>query len=82
MYAVINRIMTISKPYKCIYAERINCFERLAQLQKDLKAAEERVSKVAPFDGLGHHNALNDMLARTADYKKEYALCEKIMKMY
>ena len=89
MYSVIERMMTLypshtstaqPEPYKCIYTERIKCFEKLAQLQKDLKAAEEQVSKVRLFDGMGHHNALNNVLARTADYKEEYVQCEKIMK--
>lgn len=68
------------EPYKCIYMERIKCFEKLAQLQKDLKAAEEAATKVKLFSGMGHHNARNNMLTVTAEYKKEYELCEKIMK--
>ena len=96
MYAVVDRIMTLysmhsetnpatnpaPEPYKCIYTDRIKCFEKLTQLQKDLKAAEEATTKVKLFDGMGHHNARNNMLTVTAEYKKEYELCEKIMKMH
>jgi hypothetical protein len=63
-------------------SEKEKCIEKLTQLQKDLKAAEEAATKVKLFDGMGHHNARNNILARSAEYKKEYELCEKIMKMH
>jgi hypothetical protein len=56
-------------------SERSNCAEKLAQLQKNLKNAEDAAAKVKPFDGMGYYNAINEILARTKEYKKEYERC-------
>jgi hypothetical protein len=67
-------------PYTNPYVERIKCFEKLAKLQKDLKAADEEYANVSTIEGTAHENALKRMEVHTAEYKKEYELCEKIMK--
>jgi hypothetical protein len=68
------------EPYTCIYTERIKCFEKLAQIQKNLQAADKEYVNVSVIEGEPHKNALNRMELHTAEYKKEYELCEKIMK--
>ncbi len=89
MYAVIERIMTLfpsttpaEEPYKCIYTERLKCFEKLAELQKNLQAADNQYVNVSTKEGKPHENAWKLMETYTAQYKKEYELCEKIMKMH
>jgi hypothetical protein len=88
MYAVVERIMTLfpstptaPEPYKCIYTERLKCFEKLAELQKNLQSADNQYADVSTKEGKPHENARNRMETYTAQYKKEYELCEKIMKM-
>lgn len=60
-------------------SEKEKCIEKITQLQNALKSAEEAATKVKLFDGMGHYKARNEILARTAEYRKVYELCEKIM---
>jgi len=72
-----------SKPQEslqCIYTERIKCFEKLAQIQKNLQAADNEYVTVSIIEAKAHENALKRMETHTSEYKKEYELCEKIMK--
>jgi hypothetical protein len=66
-------------PQLNIYEERIKCFQKLAEIQKNLKAADEEYLTVSSKEGF-HENAWKRMEAHTTEYKKEYELCEKIMK--
>ena len=85
MFSVFERIMTLgSKPSStppklCIYEERIKCFQKLAEIQKNLKSTDEEYLTVSTKEGF-HENAWNRMECYTKEYKKEYELCEKIMK--
>ena len=72
MFSVLERIMSFgSKPQSkpesktSIYDERIACFKTLTHLQKQIKFADEQ-------------SAIEDTY--TKEYKKEYELCEIIMK--
>lgn len=87
MFSVFERIMSqTSKPQPqpqpklCIYEERIKCFQKLAEIQKNLKASDEEYINVSCIEGKPHENAWKCMELHTAEYKKEYELCEKIMK--
>ena len=84
MFSVLERIMSIgSKPTPlriCIYEERIKCLQKLAEIQKNLKSADEEYANVSIIEGKPHKNALNRMEIHIAEYKKEYELCEKIIK--
>lgn len=64
-----------------IYDERIKCFQTLIQIQKDLQSADEEYINVTIIEGKAHKNALNHMELYTAQYKKEYEMCEMIIKM-
>lgn len=66
-------------PYTNVYVERIKCFEKLAEIQKNLQSSDEEYATVSPIEGF-HENAWKRMELFTAEYKKEYELCEKIMK--
>jgi hypothetical protein len=84
MYAVIERIMTLfpskPEPPKCIYTERIKCFEKLAELQRNLQGADKQYVTVSTIEGKTYADAQKLMECYTNEYKKEYELCEKIIK--
>jgi hypothetical protein len=63
-----------------VYDERIECFKKLAHLQKQIKYADEQFVTVSLIEGKTHENAQNCMEVYTKEYRKEYELCEKIMK--
>lgn len=71
----------IFNPTISIYDKRIKCFEKLAEIQKNLQAADKEYLTVSFAEGTPHKNAWNRMVSHTREYKKEYKLCEKIMKM-
>ena len=50
------------------------------ELQKNLQAADNEYVNVSIIEGTAHENALKRMETFTGQYKKEYELCEKIMK--
>lgn len=84
-HTLINRIFTLlgnkkSNPPKCIYEERIKCFNKLIEIQKNLKSADEEYVNVSIIEGKGHENAWNRMEAYTKEYRNEYERCEKIIK--
>ncbi len=68
------------EPKLCIYEERIKCFQKLAEIQKNLQSTDNEYVTVSVIEGKAHENAWKRMEAHTAEYKKEYELCEKIMK--
>jgi hypothetical protein len=68
------------EPKLCIYEERIKCFQKLAEIQKNLQSTDNEYVTVSVIEGKAHENAWNRMELHTAEYKKEYELCEKIMK--
>jgi hypothetical protein len=85
MPSLTERIMSLfyskpQEPRQCIYTERIKCFEKLAQIQKNLQASDNEYVTVSTIEGEPHKNAWNRMELHTAEYRKEYELCEKIMK--
>jgi hypothetical protein len=85
MFSVFERIMSLAskpqpQPKLCIYDERIKCFKTLAEIQKNLQAADNEYLTVSIIEGTTHENALKRMELFTAQYKKEYELCEKIIK--
>ncbi len=67
-------------PQPSVYDERIKCFQTLIELQKNLKSADEEYLTVSLTEGTAHKNALKRMELYTSQYKKEYELCEIIMK--
>jgi hypothetical protein len=78
MFSVVERIMYFgSKPQPkaesktSIYDERIKCFQTLTHLQKQIKFADEQTS---------NENTLQALDTYTKEYRKEYELCEIIMK--
>lgn len=85
MPSLTERIMSLfyskpQEPRQCIYTERIKCFEKLAQIQKNLQSSDNEYVTVSTVEGKAHENALKRMECYTSEYKKEYELCEKIMK--
>ena len=81
MFSVLERIMSFgSKPQSkpesktSIYDERIACFKTLTHLQKQIKFADEQ-SAIED-----NKNASQALYTYTKEYKKEYELCEIIMK--
>ena len=84
MFSVIEHIMNCASkktsiPTKSSYDVRIECFQKLAEIQKNLKAADEEYATVSSIEGF-HENAWKRMECYTKEYRKEYELCEKIMK--
>ena len=69
-----------AQPKTSIYEERIKCFQKLAEIQKNLQAADNEYINVSIAEGTAHENALKRMELFTAQYKKEYEMCEIIMK--
>ena len=63
-------------PKTSIYDERIACFKILTHLQKQMKFADEQAS----IEDKPNENASQTFESYTQEYKKEYELCEKIMK--
>jgi hypothetical protein len=85
MFSVFEHIMSQSskhqpQPKTSVYDERIKCFQKLIEIQKNLQLADEEYLTVSIAEGTAHENALKRMEAFTTHYKKEYELCEKIMK--
>jgi RPA family protein len=79
MPSITERIMSLwstPAPYTCIYTERIKCFEKLTDIQKRLKAADE-----ARIKDPNNENTMKTLQAYNEQYKKEYELCNKIMQM-
>jgi hypothetical protein len=68
------------QPKTSIYDERIKCFQKLAEIQKNLQSADNEYINVSIIEGTTHENALKRMELFTAQYKKEYEMCEIIMK--
>jgi hypothetical protein len=75
-----NTVKPAPIPRTCVYEERIKCFQKLTEIQKNLKAADEEYANVSTIEGTAHENALKRMELHTTEYRKEYELCEKIMK--
>jgi DNA anti-recombination protein RmuC len=63
-----------------IYDERIKCYDTLSKIQQNLKNADEEYVRVSTIEGTNHKNALKRIEILTTEYRKEYELCEKIMK--
>lgn len=63
-----------------IYDERIKCFQTLAELQMYIQSADNEYTNVSSIEGKPHKNAWKRMELYTAQYKKEYKLCETIIK--
>jgi hypothetical protein len=85
MFSVFERIMSFGskpapQPTPSVYDERIKCFQTLIELQKNLKSADEEYLTVSIAEGTAHENAWKRMELYTSQYKKEYELCEIIMK--
>ena len=66
---------------KSIYDERIECFKKLTEIQQNLKNIDEDYLTVSTNEGKTHENALVRLEHYTKEYKREYALCETIIKM-
>jgi hypothetical protein len=84
MIDVCEKIMSMYykpevKPATCIYEERIKCFEKLTQLQKNLQTADKENASLAQVEGV-KNEALKSVAKFNEEYRKEYELCEKIMK--
>ena len=85
MFSVFERIMSIGSkpapnPTKSVYDVRIECFQKLIELQKTLKSTDEQYLNVSSIEGKAHENAWNRMECHTKEYRKEYELCEKVIK--
>jgi hypothetical protein len=88
MFSIMERILNSaqSKPSKpdvpllSIYDQRINCFTLLTKLQNDIRATDEEYVRISSLEGKSHTNALERLEGLTSEYRKEYALCEKIIK--
>jgi hypothetical protein len=85
MFSILDCMLNSIKskpniPLSSIYDQRINCFTLLAKLQNDIRATDEEYFTVSSLEGKANTNALERLEALTSEYRKEYALCEKIIK--
>jgi hypothetical protein len=85
MPSLTERIMSLwykptPPPFTCVYEERIKCFQKLAEIQKNLQSTDQEYLTVSSTEGTAHENAWKRMECFTKEYKKEYELCEKIVK--
>ncbi len=91
MFSILDRMLNSIKsksseqsktaiPLQSIYDQRINCFTLLTKLQNDIRATDEEYFTISSLEGKAHTNALDRLEALTSEYRKEYALCEKIIK--
>jgi len=67
-------------PKECPYEKRIECFQKLADLQRQLKAVDYEYVNVSIIEGKVHENALNRLEYYTKEYKNEYKRCQEIIK--
>lgn len=67
-------------PKECPYEKRIECFQKLADLQRQLKAVDYEYVNVSIYKGKIHENALNRLEYYTKEYRKEYKRCQEIIK--
>ncbi len=85
MFSILERMLNSVHPKHevptiSIYDQRINCFNLLTKLQNDIRATDDEYFTVSSFEGKAHKNALDRLEGLTSEYRKEYALCEKIIK--
>lgn len=88
MFSIMERMLNSVKskpaepviPLQSIYDQRINCFTLLTKLQNDIRATDEEYFTISAYEGKAHKNALDRLEGLTSEYRKEYALCEKIIK--
>lgn len=68
-------------PKMCIYEERIACFKKLSELQEKMKTTDkEYATSMSSANTNQYENLKTDLEKYNNQYKKEYELCEKIMK--
>lgn len=84
--------MVMKKPSKSIYEERINCFKKLIEFQERLKTMESGAPKIPQGTEQAKETQSPTQTQQTQSdpqkeymehmnqYKKEYELCEIIMK--
>ncbi len=80
---MLNSIKSKTTPSKadmCIYEERMKCFQKLIEINKYLKKSDEEYATVSHIEGKSDENSWNRIKLYSEQYKKEYELCEKIMK--
>ena len=85
MFSILERMLNSVQPKHevptiSIYDQRINCFTLLTKLQNDIRATDEEYFRISSLEGKAHTTALNNLEGLTTEYRKEYALCEKIIK--
>lgn len=75
MVYVVDRILSLyyNQP-KCVYTERINCFEKLAELQKNIRFINDENMKQPS------QSAEKSIADFNTKYIKEYERCSEIMK--
>ena len=69
-------------PQKSIYDQRIECLERMLELQKDAKATDEQYVNVTSVEGKCHDDAWRRLEHYQGQYRLTYAACENILKVY
>lgn len=67
-------------PKECPYEKRIECFQKLADLQRQLKAVDYEYVNVSICEGKVHENALNRLEYYHTEYRNEYKRCQEIIK--
>jgi hypothetical protein len=75
---VISRLYS-DEPKVSIYDERMTCFKKLMELQQNLKTANEEYDKASTDDSKA--TTLKRIQSYAQEYKKEYEVCETIMKI-
>lgn len=69
------------KPVKSIYDKRIECLERMLELQKDAKYTDEQYINISCIEGKGHESAWKQLEHYTSRYKTVWAACSETLKV-
>lgn len=69
-----------ASPQESIYKRRIDCLNKLANIQGNLRWADEEYSNVSIIEGKAHKSALNLMEVATKEYRDTWDKCEGIIR--
>jgi hypothetical protein len=85
MFYILEHIMSfgsksVTQAKMTNYEERISCLNKLVEIQKNLKSIDEECINVLSIEGKLNEDIQNRIKNYTNEYKKEYEVCEKIIK--
>ncbi len=65
---------------KSIYDKRIECLERMLQIQKDSKITDDEYVNISCIEGKYHEDAWRRLEYYQGQYRATYAACSNILK--